>query len=63
MLYLPHSLAGELCVWIKALLMILAWNSPKNVQNNHDSAPLNADNPFIFPLSLTLSVLTGFYCS
>ena len=40
MLYLPHSLAGEFCAWVKALLMSPARNKPKNVQNNHDSAPL-----------------------
>ena len=26
MLYLSHSLAGEFCVWVKVLLMILARN-------------------------------------
>ena len=41
MLYLPHRLAGEFCVWVKVLLIILAWNSPKNGKNNRDSAPLN----------------------
>ena len=56
MLYLLHSLAGELCVWVKVLLMILARNQPKHVQNNRDSAPLTNACTHIYN-----STITSFY--
>ena len=43
MLYLPHSLAGEFCIWVKVLLNDSGTELTVD-RNNRDSSPLRLSN-------------------